>query len=82
MVSDSTPLPYLTRQVIEEAVKVALARGITLPYGTDSNQAVASVERVLHNTAKNKSSMLTDILRGVGTEIDSINGAIVKEGER
>lgn len=63
-------------------MKVAKARGISLPYGTNSDSAVASAERVLENTSRNKSSMLTDILRGVAPEIDSINGAIVREGER
>lgn len=72
----------ILRQVIEEAVKVAKARGITLPYGTDSDNAVENAQRVLENTARNKSSMLTDVIRGVVPEIDSINGAIVKEGER
>lgn len=63
-------------------MKVAKARGVTLPYGNDSDKAVEKAEKVLQNTARNKSSMLTDVLRGVLPEIDSINGAIVKEGER
>lgn len=72
----------ILKLVIEEAMIVAKARGVVLPYGQDLSVAVENAERVLHNTAKNKSSMLVDILRGVGTEIDSINGAIVKEGEK
>jgi 2-dehydropantoate 2-reductase len=44
--------------------------------------AEESVLNVARATADNISSMLVDVLRGVQTEVDSINGAIVKEGEK
>ncbi|MEK7278538.1 MAG: ketopantoate reductase C-terminal domain-containing protein, partial [Chloroflexota bacterium] len=33
-------------------------------------------------TAQNRSSMFQDILRGAPTEIEAINGAVVREGEQ
>lgn len=60
-----------------EAAWVAESRGIRLPYP----DPVVAAESVARRTATNTSSMLSDILRGTPTEIDSISGAIVKAGE-
>lgn len=62
----------------EEAALVAQAYGARLPF----NDPVRQVEDVAKRTAKNHSSMLQDIVRGAPTEIDAINGAIAREGER
>ncbi|HEX2923582.1 MAG TPA: 2-dehydropantoate 2-reductase [Chloroflexota bacterium] len=72
--------PYtrsLMSAVAREVVAVADAQGIALPY----DDPVARVETVCKLTASNRSSMLQDVERGVRTEIDQINGAVVKEGE-
>lgn len=61
---------------VNEAVDVARALGIKLPY----DQQLDRVLQVCALTAPNRSSMLQDILRGAATEIEVINGAIVAKG--
>lgn len=68
----------LMRLAVEEAEQVARAGGVTLPY-TDSFAKVAVVAQA---TAENRSSMLQDMSNHRLTEIDVINGAVVKEGKR
>ena len=63
---------------VEEAVTVAAAAGIVLPY----ESPVRKVLEVATATGANHSSMLQDILHERKTEIETINGAIVREGER
>jgi 2-dehydropantoate 2-reductase len=79
-------------KTVNEAVAVATQRGncifryreliwllgIKLPY----DNALESVLAVAKATSGNISSMLADVMRGVTTEINAINGVIVNEGER
>lgn len=64
-------------RAVSEAVAVAGALGIKLPY----ENPVKQVAQVCKNTAKNKASMLQDVLRGARTEVDVINRAIVEKGK-
>jgi 2-dehydropantoate 2-reductase len=68
----------LLRLSAEESANVALASNILLPY----DDPVFAVESVCRATHLNVSSMLQDVLKGRRTEIDAINGAIVKEGKK
>ncbi|MCC7163134.1 MAG: 2-dehydropantoate 2-reductase [Anaerolineae bacterium] len=62
----------------QETAQVANALGIALPYA----DPVARTIQVATATAANKSSTLQDVLRGAPTELDRINGAVVREGKR
>ncbi len=62
----------------EEACAVAGAAGVTLP----EPDAVGTLRRVCRNTAANLSSMLQDVRKGKRTEIEALNGAVVREGRR
>jgi len=60
-----------------EVGAVAGAQGISL--GADAAEIAVGVARA---TAWNPSSMLQDLERGAATEVDAINGAVVREGRR
>ena len=65
------------REAVTEAVKVSKRKRIKLLY----DDPLAKVESVCEATAGNVSSMLQDILRKKRTEIDFINGVIVRLGQ-
>jgi 2-dehydropantoate 2-reductase len=67
----------LVRAAVEEAAAVARAAGVTVRENT-----VEHVFQVARATAANRSSMGQDVDRRRPTEIDAINGAVVKEGRR
>lgn len=66
------------RLVGEEAATVAKALGIRLPY----DDVLEKMRRNCADAGPAKSSMQQDIEKGRWTEIDFINGAIVREGAK
>jgi 2-dehydropantoate 2-reductase len=64
--------------VAEETAAVAAALGVSLPYP----DAAARVRQHCRDVGASKPSMLQDMERGRPTEIDAINGAVVREGKR
>lgn len=60
--------------IARETAAVAAAAGIALPF----DDPVAYVEDVMRATAANRSSMLQDLERGRPTEIEAIDGAVVR----
>lgn len=68
----------LMESAVLEGVAIRRAVGIS----SEFNDPVEHVRSVCRRTAQNRSSMLQDIESGRKTEIDFINGAIVREGVR
>ena len=66
------------KMAVEEAAQVAQALGIHLLY----DHPVEKVAGVCEATAGNIASMLQDVLKEKRTEIEQINGAVVREAAR
>lgn len=67
----------LMREAVTEAVKIAKRKRIKLLY----DDPLAKVEAVCEATSANMSSMLQDVLKARRTEIDVINGVVVRFGQ-
>ena len=67
----------ILRDAVTEAVKVAKRKKVRFIY----DDPLAKVEAVCEATANNISSMLQDVLRKKRTEIDFINGVIVRQAQ-
>jgi 2-dehydropantoate 2-reductase len=63
---------------VDEGLRVAKALGIAL----DANDAAAYISSGTTHDPRHKSSMLVDIEMGRQTEIDYMNGAVVKYGKQ
>ena len=64
------------RDIIDECLAVATAEGINVPGDVD-----AAVWRIVETIPQQYSSTAQDILRGKPTEIDYLNGHIVRRGK-
>ncbi|MCS7233723.1 MAG: 2-dehydropantoate 2-reductase [Synergistetes bacterium] len=71
-------LKALSELLVEEACLVAKAEG----YSFDTEEMKNVVLEVARRTARNRSSMLQDILNKRRTEIDAINGEVVSRGKK
>ena len=67
----------LSRAAVSEAMAVARAQGIKI-----RDDAPEHVLDIAKNTALNRSSMGQDVDNKRQTEIDAINGVVVREGKR
>ncbi|MFX0042329.1 MAG: ketopantoate reductase family protein [Candidatus Hodarchaeota archaeon] len=67
-------LKYYMGEAVKEAIKVARMKKIKL----SKKDYISLTYEVAKKTAKNKNSMLQDVLNGKTTEIDFLNGRVVK----
>jgi len=67
----------ILREAVSEATRVAKRKRIKLIY----DDPLAKAEAVCEATATNVSSMLQDVLKKKRTEIDFINGVVVRQGQ-
>jgi len=75
---ESSYLESIMHRAVQEGRQIADALGILLPYA----DPVDRVTEVCRATAENISSMHQDILAGRKTEIDQINGMLVRYGRQ
>ncbi len=66
--------------VIEEIYAVAAARGVSLPWKGPAQYREVLFGQLIPDTYAHHASMLQDVTRGKRTEIDALNGAIVRLG--
>ena len=78
MLLESDDARAIMSDLVAEAVAVARARGVTLTH----DDPLAVVCNVARTTGANRSSMLQDFDRGRPSEIEVMNGAIVREAGR
>lgn len=75
---DNEPARRIATNVVDETVSVAATSGIRI----DRDQIIATIDAALREHAHHKASMLHDRELGRPTEIETINGAIAREGTR
>jgi 2-dehydropantoate 2-reductase len=75
---NNPPVRELMRSLARETALVAESLGVALPFSIPE----LAVEQVALDTAENVSSMLQDVLRGGQTEVDVINGVVVRTGQK
>ena len=76
------PAVDMMRAIIEEAYRVAAALQIRLEPSTPEAYCERFFLRLIPDTAAHRASMLQDVHRGKPTEIDALNGAIVRLGRQ
>ena len=74
------PAARLMRAIIDEAYRIAAARQVLLEPSSADAYCELLFKRLIPDTAAHRASMLQDLGRGKPTEIDALNGALVRLG--
>ena len=72
-------VPALQRDVLHECLAVARAEGVTLP--GDAQAMWATIEAIARTMPNQRSSTAQDLARGRRSEIDHLNGHVLRRGE-
>ena len=72
----------IMNDIVREAFTVAKGIGVNLPFDTYLEFMQLFYDALVPSTAGHRASMLQDIEKGKKTEIDALNGAVVRYGER
>jgi 2-dehydropantoate 2-reductase len=75
--ADSPGGREMARTIVREVASVAVRKGIAVREGA----VLATLDDAFAQHREHKPSMLQDMLRGRHTEIDSLNGAVVREAD-
>jgi 2-dehydropantoate 2-reductase len=70
----------LVEGVVYEVLAVAKAAGVPLPVFADPQAAISGAYQIAAQMEATRSSTAQDVMRGKKTEIDSLNGFIVRKG--
>ena len=71
-------LEKLVEKICKESTHIAYSYGLDLDY----NEMIMKTKKVIYDTNENFSSMLQSYKKGKKTEIDNINGVILKIGKK
>lgn len=74
--------PGAVRDTLDVLTREAVALAAALGYAIDAEERIAFIHGLLANAGKGKASMLQDVEAQRMTEIDVINGAVVREADR
>ncbi|HET7091867.1 MAG TPA: ketopantoate reductase C-terminal domain-containing protein, partial [Thermomicrobiales bacterium] len=74
--------PAPMRDLIDELAREAVAVGRAAGRPVDPEERIAAIHAVLGRAGKGKASMLQDVEAQRPTEIDAINGAVLREADR
>ena len=78
VLAEHAPTRQLMDGIVDEVFKVMAASGYTAHWQKAQDFLAVFYERLVPDTAEHESSMLQDLTAGKRTEIDALNGAVIR----
>jgi 2-dehydropantoate 2-reductase len=78
VLAEHAPARQLMDRIVEEVFEVMAASGYSTHWQTACDFLRVFYERLVPDTAEHESSMLQDLTAGKRTEIDALNGAVIR----